>query len=313
MEHLHRPKVFESSHHEHPHGLEESPYLHRPKARRRLLWAMMLTGSMMVMEGIGGILTGSLALLSDAGHMLSHFFALGTSFIAILIAAKKVSNRFSFGLYRVEVLSALFNGATLLLIVAYILYESYQRFLNPQPIATVSMFWVALIGLAVNLVTALILHNVEKGDINVRGAFLHMLADTASSFGVVGGAVVIYFTGWLWVDPTLSVLIALMIGIWSWGLLKDSVLVLLESTPRDIKLEEVMTTLRNDFPEIMDVHDLHVWEVTSHMYSLAAHVGVDRTRTVFDCEKLRDRMSRLLDERFHITHTNFQFEGVTEP
>src|SRR3989338_6444651 len=158
MEHLHRPKVFESDQeHPHPHGSDELSYLHRPKARKRLLWAMILTGSMMVAEGIGGVLTGSLALLSDAGHMLSHFFALGTSFLAILIAARKVSNRFSFGLYRVEVLSALFNGATLFLIVGYIVYESYQRFLHPQPIATVSMFWVALAGLVVNLLTALIL------------------------------------------------------------------------------------------------------------------------------------------------------------
>src|SRR3989338_8200652 len=173
MEHFHRPKVFETdSEHSHHHWLEESSYLHRPKARKRLLWAMILTGSMMVAEGIGGVLTGSLALLSDAGHMLSHFFALGTSFLAILIAARKVSNRFSFGLYRVEVLSALFNGATLFLIVGYIVSESYKRFIHPQPIAAVSMFLIASVGLVVNLITALILRGVEKGDINVRGAFL---------------------------------------------------------------------------------------------------------------------------------------------
>lgn len=309
MEHQHHPKIFEIEEHYDHHNSTELSYIHRPEARKKLFLAMILTGSMMVVEGIGGFLTGSLALLSDAGHMLSHFFALGTSFLAILVAAKKVSNRFSFGLYRIEVLAALFNGATLLLIVAYILYESYQRFFNPQTIATVSMFWIALAGLVVNLLTALILHNAEKGDINVRGAFLHMLADTASSFGVVGGAIVIYFTNWLWVDPALSMLIALMIAIWSWGLLKDSVLVLLESTPHDIRLEEVVSILRKNFNDILDVHDLHVWEVTSHMYSLAAHISVDCTLTVSDCERLKDRVNYLLDRHFHITHTNLQFEG----
>jgi cobalt-zinc-cadmium efflux system protein len=309
LEHQHHPKIFETEERNVHHDLAELPYSHRPEAQKKLFLAMLLTGSMMVVEGVGGFLTGSLALLSDAGHMLSHFLALGTSFIAILVAAKKVSNRFSFGLYRIEVLAALFNGATLLLIVAYILYESYKRFLNPQPIATVSMFWIALAGLVVNLLTALILHNAGKGDINVRGAFLHMLADTASSFGVVGGAIVIYFTSWLWVDPALSMLIALMIAIWSWGLLKDSVLVLLESTPHDIRLEEVVSVLRKNFNEILDVHDLHVWEVTSHMYSLAAHISVDRMLTVSHCEKLRDQINYLLDHHFHITHTNLQFEG----
>ena len=309
---MHRPKVIENSeNHHYDRGLGEADYLHRPKARKRLLLAIILTGSMMVVEGIGGFLTGSLALLSDAGHMLSHFFALGTSFLAILFAARKVSNRFSFGLYRIEVLSALFNGVTLLLIVAYIVYEGYHRFLNPQPIAAMSMFCVASIGLVVNLVTALILHNVEKGDIKVRGAFVHMLADTASSFGVVGGAVIIYFTGLLWVDPALSILIAAMIAIWSWGLLKDSVLVLLESVPRHIVPQEIVSALQKDFSEILDVHDLHIWEVTSQMYSLAAHVSVDRALTVADCEHLRDRINSLLDEHFHITHTNLQFEGVT--
>ena len=309
MHHHHHPKIFGIEEcHDH-HNSAELPYSHRPEARKKLFLAMMLTGSMMVVEGIGGFLTGSLALLSDAGHMLSHFFALGTSFLAILVAAKTVSNRFSFGLYRIEILSALFNGATLLLIVAYILYESYKRFLDPQPIATVSMFWVALAGLIINLLTALILRRAGKGDINVRSAFLHMLADTASSFGVVGGAIVIYLTGWLWIDPALSMLIALMIAIWSWGLLKDSVLVLLESTPHHIKPEEIMSALQKDFSEIVDVHDLHVWEVTSHMYSLAAHISVDRTLTVSDCEGLRDRINHLLDQHFHITHTNLQFEG----
>lgn len=311
MEHVHRPKIFEISEaHHHDHGSEAASYLHRPKARKRLLWAMILTGSMMVVEGIGGVLSGSLALLSDAGHMLSHFFALGTSFLAIFIASKKVSNRFSFGLYRAEVLSALLNGATLLLIVIYIVYESYQRFMDPRPIATGSMFWIALIGLIVNLATALILHDVEKGDINVRGAFFHMLADTASSFGVVGGAVVIYFTHWLWMDPLLSLLIALVITVWSWNLLGDSILVLLESTPRHIDAGEVISALKKQFHQIQAVHDLHIWEVTSHMYSLTAHVIVAHSLRLSDCERLRGDINHILDERFHITHTNIQFEGT---
>lgn len=307
MEHLHQPKVLGQQLHTHS---DDASYHHRPKAKKQLLWAMALTGSMMVVEGISGFLTGSLALLSDAGHMLSHFFALSTSLFAIVIASKRTTNRFSFGLYRVEVLSALLNGLTLLLIVGYILYESYHRFLNPKPIAAGSMFFVAILGLLVNLVTVFILHRAEKGDINMRSAFLHMLADTASSFGVVGGAVVIYFTGRLQIDPILSVVIACLIAVWSWGLLKESILVLLESSPRHIDSKEVVRVLKAASSEIVDVHDLHVWEVTSQMYSLTAHILVDGSLTVNDCERVRKQAARILDGHFHITHTNFQFEGT---
>ncbi|MCM8775287.1 MAG: cation diffusion facilitator family transporter, partial [Candidatus Omnitrophica bacterium] len=151
MEPCHHPKIFDpTSAHHHHHGLEDLPYLHRLHARKRIVWSLILTGTVMIIEAVGGVLSGSLALLSDAGHMLSHFFALATSFLAIHVAVQKVSNRFSFGLYRVEVFAALLNGATLLLVVGYILYQSCERLFHPHPIATVSMFWIALLGLVVN-------------------------------------------------------------------------------------------------------------------------------------------------------------------
>lgn len=311
MDPSHRPKVrTPDSTHGHQHTLSEQPYLHRPKARRRLVLAMVLTGVTLVAELTGGIISRSLALLSDAFHMMSHFFALGTSLLALVIASRKVPDRFSFGLYRAEVLSALLNGLGLTLIAFFIIYESVRRLISPEIVETSSMFWIALLGLTVNALTALLLFNVEKHDLNMRGAFFHMLADTASSVGVVLGAVVIGMTGWLWIDPLVSMGIAAVILFWSWGLLRDSVFILLESAPKEIQPDEVAEAIRASFREIQNVHDMHIWEITSHMYSFTAHFGVESSLKVSECESLRDRINTLLDERFHITHTNFQFESA---
>jgi len=312
MDQHHRPKIASDLPHSHGRGSKETPYLHRPKARRRLVWAIILTGVTMFAELAGGIASRSLALLSDAGHMLSHFFALGTSLLAIVIAGRKAPERFSFGLYRAEVLSALLNGLGLLVIALVIFYEGIRRIINPETVETSSMFWIALVGLAVNAVTVFILHNVEKRDLNIRGAFLHMLADTASSAAVVLGAVLIGFTGWFWLDPLLSMGIAAVIFIWSWGLLRDSVFILLESSPKEIQPSKVAEAIRASFDEIREIHDIHIWEITSHMYSFTAHLGVESSLKVTDCENLRDRINSLLDERFDITHTNLQFESAVQ-
>jgi len=289
--------------------------MHRVVERKRLILTMALTGSTMVVEIVGGILTGSLALLSDAGHMLTHFFALLVSFIAIRLASLPTSPRRSFGLYRVEVLAALLNGITLLVITGFIFYEAVGRLLHPAPVKELPMFVVAVIGLVVNLASAVILLDVGKSDLNVRSAFLHMLGDTASSVGIVIGAIVIYFTGWYAIDPLLSILIAVVILIWSWNLLRDSISILLETAPKHIAIEEVIRTIREEAPEITEVHDVHIWEITSQMYSMTAHLIFRNDCSVSECARVFERLNDPLLKKFQISHVNFSPEhgGTSVP
>ena len=303
--HHHKGEMFG---HHHGVGSPQDEIGHRASDKRRLLFTIVITGSMMVVELVGGILTNSLALISDAGHMFTHFFALAVSYTAIVFAVRPASKDRSFGYYRVEVLAALFNGITLLLITAYIFWEGYKRILAPEPIEELPMFVVAVVGLVVNLISAVILSGTDRGDLNLKSAFLHMIGDTASSIAIVAGAIVIYYTNWLIVDPLLSVLIAILILIWSMRLLKDSINVLLESAPKHIKSDDVGSVLLDcGKPEVKGVHDIHVWEITSKMYSMTAHVIVNDIK-VSDTNKLLERINHTMDERFGIQHTNIQFE-----
>lgn len=306
MIHFHQPLSTVPHFHVHEEG--ERQHFHRVVERRRLILAMAVTGSAMVVEVVGGLLTGSLALLSDAGHMLTHFFALLVSFIAIKLAALPTRPNRSFGLYRVEVLAALFNGLTLLFIIAFIFYEAVNRLLNPAPIKVLPMLMVAVVGLVVNLVSAIILLDVGKTDLNVRSAFLHMLGDTASSGGIVIGSVIIYFTGWYAIDPMLSMLIALVILVWSWNLLRDSVNILLETAPRHIDIDDVIKSICVSAPEVTDVHDVHIWEITSQMYSMTAHIVFRDDCHVSECAAVFERLRQPLLEQFQISHVNFSPE-----
>jgi len=304
--HSHRPDSPDHPHegHAHPH------HVHKHAERQRLAISMALTGVMMLVEFIGGLLTNSLALVSDAGHMATHFVALGVTFFAIVFAAMPAPTERSYGFYRSEILAAFVNGLVLLGATFYILYEAVERFIAPRPIATIPMLLVAAAGLVVNLVSMALLAGVGKHDLNVRSAVLHMLGDALSSVAVVGGAVLMYFTGWLRVDPALSALIAVLIGIWSVGLLRDSANVLLESTPKHVNIAELAEALRAASPSVHDLHDIHVWEITSAMYAMTAHVTVDAATTVAQAQEVRQQLEACARERFRIGHTIFQFEGA---
>ena len=308
MRHLHAPGLQTAHQHNHTNGGHH--HVHKQPERRRLAASMVLTGVTMLLELAGGIIANSLALVSDAAHMFTHLFALGTSLFAIILAARPAPIEKSFGFYRAEILAAFTNGLLLLAVTVYILYESVVRFLAPRPIAEMQMIVIALIGLAVNLVSAMLLAGVGKGDLNIRSAFLHMVGDTLSSIAVVGGALLIHFTGWLRVDPILSGIIALMIGIWSYRLLRDSANVLLESTPKHVSAAEIVETLRAHIPQIRGLHDIHVWEITGGMYTMTAHVAVDLHTTIEQMEDLRTRMESLVRQDFRIGHTAFQFESI---
>jgi cobalt-zinc-cadmium efflux system protein len=278
----------------------------RVRNRRRLLWTLLLTGATFIAEAIGGFLTNSLALLSDAGHMFTHLLALGVSYLAVRFSERPATERRTYGLNRLEILAALFNGATLFAISIWIFYEAYRRLLDPLPIATGPVLVIAAVGLVVNLIGAVILSGAEHRDLNVRGAFVHLITDTFSSVAVILGVTIISLTGWTVIDPLLSVVICVVILLWALRLVWDSVNILLEATPRDVNMQDVVQGLRQ-IPGIRDVHHLHVWSITSGMYALSAHVDVDDLR-VSDTERLAHQAEAFLRERFNINHTTFQFE-----
>jgi cobalt-zinc-cadmium efflux system protein len=302
MNPLHRPKIFEASHVIHSHS-----HSHKFRERRRLALSILLTGSMMVIEVIGGIFSGSLALLSDAGHMFTHFFALLMSLFAILISSKPVNHHKTYGYFRAEVLTALFNGIILIGISFYIFYEAYDRTVRPIPVKSVEMLIIALLGLIVNLVTGILLYEVRGRDINLKSAFAHMVSDTLSSVGVVAGAVVIHYTGWTNIDPLLSTIISLLILFWAGRLIFDSIHILMESTPKHINISELTGAIKNEVKGIKEIHDVHIWEITTHMYAMTAHVTIDEC-SVSECMKKTERINQLLSERFHIEHINLQYE-----
>jgi len=268
---------------------------------------MTITGIVMIIEVIGGILTGSLALLSDAGHMFTHFFALGISFAAIIIACKEPCHHRTYGFYRVEILAALFNSLFLFAVTAYIFFEGVKRLMHPEPVLGLQMFLVAVVGLVVNAISVLILRGSARDDLNIKGAFLHMLADTVSSIVIVFGAIIIYFSNWYIIDPLLAIGISLLIFVWAWRLFKDSINVLLETAPKGINIDDVSAELKKEIPEIQDIRDMHIWEITSNMYSLTAHIAIDIVNHRKSTEIL-NRINKLLNEKYDIEHTTIQFD-----
>lgn len=298
MKHAHRPKLT---------GPVDELTEYRTVAKNKLLLTIFITGAMMSVEIIGGLMTHSLALLSDAGHMFTHFFALAVSFAAIHFAERQHSEERTFGFFRVEILSALFNSLFLFAVTGLIFWEGVKRIMAPSPVLSGQMFFIAGAGLIVNLVSAWILHGANKDDLNVRGAFLHMLADTLSSVVIVLGAVIIYFSGWDIIDPVLSIGIAGVICVWGWGLLRDAVHILLESVPKGMATAEVVRVLMREIPEIEEITDLHIWVITSQMYSMTAHIKLKDNMARDEERVLLNRIKQLLDEHFDVGHTTIEF------
>ncbi len=262
------------------------------------------------MEVIGGIITNSLALISDAGHMLTHLFALLVSLFALFFASRPPTEKKTYGFYRLEILAALFNGVTLFMISVWIFYEAYRRFMHPETISSGKMFIVATVGLIANVACAFILKGGgdEHGhghSLNVRAAFLHMLGDTLSSVGVIIGAGIIYYTNWFVIDPIISVMICVLILIWSYKLVIESVDVLLEATPKEINIDEVITSLKQ-ITGIDNAHDIHIWTITSGMYSMSGHIDT-KDMLISETAKLSKEINRILSEKFKIGHTVIQF------
>lgn len=299
MKHPHRPKQTSSTDHLFEYRLVE---------KRKLKQAIAVTAIVMVAEIIGGFLTNSIALISDAGHMFTHSFALLISLGAILCATKPACHHRTYGIYRIEILAALFNSLFLFGVTGWIAFESIKRIIYPEPILSLPMLIVAIVGLIANFISAWLLHGTSKSDLNLRSAFLHMLADTVSSLVIIIGAVIIHFTGWNFIDPILSIGIALVILSWGWGLFKDAVRILLESVPKGISTDEVSKVLMKENPGIKQITDLHIWEITSKMYSMTVHIKLKGELERANVRELLNKIKQSVNERFDIEHTTIEFE-----
>ena len=281
---------------------------HGSANKRALAIVLFLTGGFMVAEVIGGLLTGSLALLADAGHMLSDTASLAVALFAAWLAGRPATPSRSFGFRRAEILAALFNGVTLVAISIWIFVEAYRRLSEPPEVLGGLMLAVAVLGLLVNIAGAAILSRSEGESLNVEGALRHVIADILGSIGAIVAAVVIILTGWRYADPLVSVLIGLLILASSWKLLRDSVTILLEATPRGISAEEVGKKMVG-VEGIREVHDLHIWTITSGFPALAAHVLVGHDE---NCHERRRKLEDMLEREYGIEHTTLQVDHVSD-
>lgn len=288
------------------HDAHHHHHQHAAAGNERTLWfALALTGGFMLVEAIAGWLTGSLALISDAAHMFTDSAALAVSLAAVRFGRMPADSKRTFGYQRFEILAAAFNASLLFLVALYILFEAWHRFREPQPIHTTGMLAVAVLGLVVNLIAARILHAGSQTSLNMRGAYLEVLADLVGSAGVIVAGLVILFTGLTWVDPLVAVLIGLWVVPRTWMLFRASVNILLEGVPEGVDMGEIRAGILT-VPGVCGVHDLHVWAVASRETSLSAHVVVlDATKA----ERALGDVARLLGERFHIHHSTIQVES----
>lgn len=288
--------------HSHAHHADTSD------ARRRLAFVLALTVTFTIVEVVGGLLAESLALLADAGHMLSDSLSLTVALVAAWAAQRPATSQRTFGFKRAEILAALFNGVTLVAISIWIFIEAGRRFDDPPEVEGELMLGVAVAGLLVNAAGAAILARGAHDNLNVSAAMRHVMADLLGSAGVIVAAVVVLATGWNYADPVVGVVIGLLVLGSSWTILRDSTRILLEATPKGLDAGDVGRRMRS-LPGIMEVHELHVWTITSGFPALAAHVMVAPDD---DCHARRREIERMLRSDFGITHTTLQVDHAHE-
>jgi cobalt-zinc-cadmium efflux system protein len=276
----------------------------REMESKGLLKAMFFTGSFMLFEFVGGILTGSLALLADSGHMLVDFSSLLMSFLALKLSLRPATKKRTYGLYRLEILAALINGITLALICLLIFREAYERIISPRTINEGGMLAVAFIGLLANLAAYF---SLRKGkSLNVRSALLHVLGDTLSSAGIIIGGIVIFFTRLYLIDPILSILISLIILFSAYRVSTEAINILMEATPKGIKVEKVISQVEK-VKGVKNIHDIHIWTISSGLHALSAHLLID-DQLVSKASDIVKEVESVLKKNFGITHTTIQIE-----
>ncbi len=277
---------------------------------RRTFWAALLTGTFMLAEIVGGAISGSLALIADAAHMLTDAVSLTFAWIAFRLAGRPADAARTFGYHRFQILVAFTNGISLFFIIGWILYEAVRRFLEPIEILGGTMLVVALLGLAVNIGAFLLLHGADRDNLNIRGALLHVLGDLLGSVAALTAAAVILWTGWTPIDPLLSVLVALILLRSAWRLVKESGHILMEGTPAHLDIAEIAGDLTAEVPEIRDIHHVHAWSLTQEKPLITLHA---RVRDPARSEETKAQIRQRLQERFGIEHATVEIEPDTRP
>lgn len=280
---------------------------HHEKTGTVLFVSLILTAGFVAAEAIAGLRSGSMALLSDAGHNFTDAFGLLLAGIGFILSSRPANHIKTYGYRRAEVLAAFINALLLVALALVLFYESYARLMHPQPVSERVMIWIASVGLALNLGIAFGLDGHGR-DLNVRAAWLHMLGDAASCAAIIVGAIVMHYTGWLAIDPALSILIAAAIVWTGWDIFRDSLNILLEGLPKGLALADVIRAIRT-IGGVLDVHDLHIWSIGSDAHALSCHVLIEdmppsASESILRC------VNHVLGERFEIHHTTIQFEHI---
>lgn len=272
----------------------------------KLKFGIVLTSFILIIEVVGGLLSNSLALLSDAGHVFADVIALSLSWYGVKQVERPASRRMTFGYHRVGVIIAVVNAIGIFVIALVIFYAAYRRLQQPPEVNSLLMLSVAIVGLGVNLFVAFWLRKEQEANLNVRSAYWHVLGDALASVGVIIGGVIMLLSGWFWVDPIISVFIGLIITLAAWRILKEGLGVLLEATPKQVNITEMVNAL-NRMPEVKDVHDMHVWSISPELHAMSCHVLIDDLPTS-QAADIRQKIEAVLRQQFHIEHTALQME-----
>nr|WP_154892372.1 cation diffusion facilitator family transporter [Paenibacillus xylanexedens] len=292
-------------HHNHDHGHHHA----HPNNKKVLLFSFIIITLYMIVEAVGGFVTNSLALISDAGHMLSDAVALGIALLAFTFGEKAVNTGKTYGYRRFEILAATLNGITLIAISLYIFYEAIGRFIHPPEVATVGMLIISIVGLLVNILVAWIMMRGSdtENNLNMRGAYLHVISDMLGSIGAIAAALLMMFFGWGWADPLASIIVAVLVLRSGFFVTKSSLHILMEGTPANVDVNDLVQTIKK-VDGVHGVHDVHVWSITSNLNALTAHIVVDGTLTIYEAETLVQKIEHMLEHK-DIKHVTLQVES----
>lgn len=289
--------------HSHSHGHH---HIEVDSLNLKLKVSTAITVLFVVIQVLGGLYTNSIALISDAVHNFTDALSLILALLSFWLQKQPVSISKTYGYNRAGILAAFINSSSLMVIVAWIMYESIERIFHPKPVEAGVMFWVALIGLVVNLAIGLALHKDSKHDIAVRSAYIHMLGDAAGTMGIIIGSIIIHYTGYTIVDPIISIIIGVLILVTSWDILQETVHLLLEGTPNGINVDTVSKAIET-VPGVQAVHHIHIWAIASQVTALSCHIQVN-DMNLSHCQSLLFSVNTILKEQFQINHTTLQFE-----
>ncbi len=291
------------------HGHHSHNHVHVPEinddSERRVFWVMCLTGFYMVVQVIGGLFSGSLALIADSGHMLSDTAALGLAWLGFRLSKRPADQQRTYGYDRFQILAAFTNGLTLFFIATWITIEAVDRIFDPRPVLSAPMLVVAVTGLMVNIIGFYILNKGDRHNVNLQGALLHVLGDLLGSVAAIAAALIIMLSGWVTIDPILSILVAIIILKSGYGIVKRSGHILLEGTPEHLNVSNIIRSITQTFPEVIDTHHVHAWSLTADKTILTLHVRITETA---DMKRLLEAINQHLKDEFDVGHATIQFE-----